>query len=101
MGTKTIFEEMKKTWPEKRALLKCYARSCRGEIVESKTGDGWDIMLQLISMNLPNSQKGVIYTSVGPTYPEVYDELLSMVMSSHGWKTVEEMKVWIDLRSIA
>lgn len=93
------FEELKKTWLSKKKLLDRYARARKGEIIEGKTGDGWDILLQLVELISPHSVKGVLYTSVGATYPEVYDELLKTVMRSNGWSTVEEIEVWLDLNS--
>ena len=96
----TSFEELKKTWCDKKALLKCYAESCKGEIIE--THDDWDVIVQIVDRVSPGcSIRGVMYTSVGSNFPEVYDELLTMVMSSHGWSTIEEMKVWIDLHIIS
>ena len=96
MGTKTTFEEKKRTWRKKKALLKCYAESCRGEIIEST--NGWDIIVQIVDHVSPGCLiRGVMYTSVGSNFPEVYDMLLTMVMRSHEWTTIEEMKVWIDL----
>ena len=95
MCAKTTFEEKKRTWCKKKALLDCYAKSHGGEIIESS--NGWDIVVHITALNTPLSPKGIIYTSVGSNFPEVYDELLTMVMSSHGWSTIEEMKVWIDL----
>ena len=93
------FEELKKTWHSKKELLDRFAEACSGEIIESRTCDGWDIMLQLIDK--PKSSdcgiRGVMYTSVGSTYPDVYDELLTMVMRSNGWSTLEEIEVWLDL----
>ena len=93
------FKEKLNTWRDKKALLKCYAESCKGEIFE--THDDWDIIVQIVDHVYPGYSIGIMYTSVGSNFPEVYDKLLTMVMSSHGWKTIEEMKVWIDLRSIA
>lgn len=96
MNKKTTFEEKKRTWRDKKALLKCYAESRKGEIIE--TNDDWDIIVHIADCFSPGcSIRGIMYTSVGSNFPEVYDELLTMVMSSHGWKTIEEMKVWIDL----
>lgn len=100
MCTKTTFEEKKRTWYIKKALLNCYAKSRGGEIIESRTNDGWDIAVHITALNTPLSPKGIMYTSIGSNFPEVYDELLSMVMQSHKWTTVEEMKVWIDLHVV-
>ena len=99
MGTKTTFEELRKTWCDKKALLKCYAESCKGEIIE--THDDWDIIVQIVDRVSPGYSTSIIYTSVGSNFPEVYDKLLSMVMSSHGWSIIEEMKVWIDLHAVS
>ena len=88
----TSFEELKKTWRDKKALLKRYAESCKGEIIE--THDDLGIIVHIAKRVSPGY---IIYTLVGSNLPEVYDELLTIVMSSHGWKTIEEMKVWIDL----
>lgn len=100
MHRKTSCEELKKTWRSKKALLKCYAESCKREIIE--THDDWDIIVHIADRVSPGySIRGIMYTSVGSNFPEVYDELLTMVMSSHGQSTIEEMKVWIDLNNYA
>lgn len=91
------FEELKKTWRFKKELLDRFAKARKSTIVESKSYDGWDIMLQFVELKNWYSPKGVMYTSVGSTYPEAYDELLTMVMRSNGWSTAEEIEVWLDL----
>lgn len=93
------FEELKKTWRSKKELLDRFAKTRKSKIVESKSYDGWDIMLQFVELKPRHSLSGVMYTSVGSTYPEVYDELLKMIMQSNGWRTVEEIEVWLDLNS--
>ena len=91
------FEELKKTWRSKKELLDRFAKVRKSKIVESKSYDGWDIMLQFVELKNRHSPRGVMYTSVGSTYPEVYDELLKMIMQSNRWSTVEEIEVWLDL----
>lgn len=93
------FEEMKKTWRDKKALLERYAKSYNGDLVERSSNDGWDIVVQILDhCASPNhSLRAIMFESVGTNFPEVYDELLTTVMHSHGWNAVEEMKVWIDL----
>ena len=93
------FEELKKTWHSKKELLNRFAKACKSKIVESKSYDGWDIMLQFVKLKYWHSSRRVMYTSVGATYPEVYDELLKTVMRSNGWSTVEEIEVWLDLNN--
>ena len=93
MNRKTSFEELKKTWKDKKTLLEKFARAIDWIIFERMTPDGWDIEATLRS----KEDSSLSYTSTGVMRPFVYDDLLNLVMHNYGWKTVEEMKVWIDL----
>lgn len=93
MHRKTLFEELKKTWRDKKALLERFARAIGWSIFERMTLDGWDTEVTLWSKE--DSSRS--YTSTGVMLPLVYDDLLNLVMHNYGWKTIEEMKIWIDL----
>lgn len=96
MHRETSFEELKKTWKSKKALLKGFAEALGWNIFERITSDGWDIEVTLQS----REDNAMSYTSVGSMRPFVYDDLLNLVMHNYRWKTVEEMKVWIDLHVV-
>ena len=90
------FKEKLKTWRDKKALLERFAEAIGWIIEECRTPDDWDIEVTLRSKNDYKQS----YVSVGSMYPDVYDDLLNIVMHNYRWKTIEEMEVWIDLRHI-
>lgn len=96
MHRETSFDELKKTWRSKKALLERFAEAIDGNIFEKMTPDGWDIEVTLQS----KEDNTMSYKSVGSILPFVYDGLLNLVMYKYRWKTIEEMEVWIDLHFV-
>lgn len=91
------FEELRKTWRIKKEILERFARALNCEIIEHR--DDWYIIVDIVELGDSSLPRNVMYTSVGTNFPEAYDELLTIVMCSRGWSTVEEIEVWLDLNS--
>ena len=79
---------------ETQSLLERFCKALGGSIVKSRTPDGWDWELYIVLGDR------VIYYSCGFYIAEIYDRLLKAVMTSNGWGSVDEMKIWLDLHDV-